>query len=322
MSFASPDEIIAVVNAIHDCISAFVSAYDNFRSRIYICECVENAEDNLKRPLDFEKVISDHVLTWGEYKELCEQDLEEITALCERVERLLSVRVKLTLTAANINAGMAKSTGAHDAWDWDFNKRNCSQDEWCSPTEQGCDFLSAMEHFSFLLNAQNFLTQLKWETYVKPLEAEPGMSAPSIVIRGSLVIHEDDVIFVRDTTTVECVRALDFLASRVPPPEPPRSPEGKSQTQNNNEVLGADSDPAKDTLKNEGWLKVSEAAKRLCDQIDNTISFTSAKARVSKACNTGILTCKGKGIQRRIEPDSLDSFILKIRNKALEEDMT
>ncbi len=67
-----------------------------------------------------------------------------------------------------------------------------------------------------------------------------------------------------------------------------------------------------------GWLTTSDAARRLCQQMDNTMTFEAAKTRISKACSKGIVSSEGGGRDRRINPQSLDAYILKCRNKGLE----
>lgn len=72
--------------------------------------------------------------------------------------------------------------------------------------------------------------------------------------------------------------------------------------------------------KMEFTLTVAQAARRLCKELDDTISFSGAKSQISKKCDQGIIFSEGKGVKRRINEDSLNSFILEKRNQRLQED--
>lgn len=63
------------------------------------------------------------------------------------------------------------------------------------------------------------------------------------------------------------------------------------------------------------WLTVTEAATRLCKEMDGTVLPKAAKPRISKACTSGKIKSTGSGTKRRIDPDSLNTFILDERNK-------
>jgi len=67
----------------------------------------------------------------------------------------------------------------------------------------------------------------------------------------------------------------------------------------------------------EDWLTVSDAARLYVHEMEDTVPFSTAKSRISKKCNNGKIHCKGKGSARRVQPDSLNTFILCCRDKAL-----
>jgi hypothetical protein len=74
-----------------------------------------------------------------------------------------------------------------------------------------------------------------------------------------------------------------------------------------------------DMSKQITWLTVSDAARRLAKELDNTISFEGAKSDIHRKCNAGVIDCHGQDRERRINPESLDSYILGRRNRVLND---
>lgn len=72
--------------------------------------------------------------------------------------------------------------------------------------------------------------------------------------------------------------------------------------------------------KMEFSLTVSAAARRLRKELDDTISPSGAKSEISKKCDQRVICSEGTGPERRINEDSLNSFILYKRNQRLQED--
>ena len=69
----------------------------------------------------------------------------------------------------------------------------------------------------------------------------------------------------------------------------------------------------KDTVE---WLTVTEAAKAHLDDVDG-LTLPIAKARISRACDSGQIVHVGRGTKRRIEPTSFAAWRLKEREKNL-----
>jgi hypothetical protein len=61
------------------------------------------------------------------------------------------------------------------------------------------------------------------------------------------------------------------------------------------------------------WLTVGGAAAKLQQDLP-WLSESAAKVRVSRACSAGKLTCEGVGAARRIDPESLDAWRLRVRD--------
>lgn len=71
------------------------------------------------------------------------------------------------------------------------------------------------------------------------------------------------------------------------------------------------------------WLKVKDAAQRYYDKLDGhltELTLGAAKTMISRRCTDGTIKHDGEGVARRVCPDSLDAFILKVRDKPLAED--
>lgn len=71
------------------------------------------------------------------------------------------------------------------------------------------------------------------------------------------------------------------------------------------------------------WLIVTESAKRFIQKTNsiriNPMTLGTAKKRISEACSKGKIVNRGKGSERRIDPDSLSTYILLERDKILEK---
>jgi hypothetical protein len=119
---------------------------------------------------------------------------------------------------------------------------------------------------------------------------------------------------------------LDFILTREPSETPPDDAGTESVVekppapQRAGKTAGTMTLPAPPPPKF-GGLTVSAAARRLCEQMDNTLTFGAAKKRITKNCDNGVINSAGKGRRRRVHPASLDSYILGCRNAALEPDV-
>lgn len=67
------------------------------------------------------------------------------------------------------------------------------------------------------------------------------------------------------------------------------------------------------------WLTVTEAARLHLEDVDG-MTLERAKVKICRACEQGIVLSNGKGIQRRIEPNSLAAWRLKERERNLAAD--
>lgn len=72
-------------------------------------------------------------------------------------------------------------------------------------------------------------------------------------------------------------------------------------------TAGVDPDP---------WLTVTEAAQRVLDEdVIFGASIKAVKVIISRACTNGEIISNGEGRDRRIEPASLNSWLLKRRQE-------
>jgi len=115
-------------------------------------------------------------------------------------------------------------------------------------------------------------------------------------------------------------RPTDLLASVEDLGYATPAPLQSIRTHESGEIIAFSSPQVPATLPLDKWLTVSKAAHRMCEQMDDTMTFGVAKTHISKACNKGAISCIEKGRLRRVNQDSLDSHILKLRNESLEED--
>ncbi len=72
--------------------------------------------------------------------------------------------------------------------------------------------------------------------------------------------------------------------------------------------------------RNNTWLTVTEAARFAHAQEVNTRNENAWKTAISRACAAGKIHCKGEKGNRRIDRDSLNTFIVKEREKYLESE--
>jgi hypothetical protein len=66
------------------------------------------------------------------------------------------------------------------------------------------------------------------------------------------------------------------------------------------------------------WLTVTQAAQQHLADVDDT-TMTTAKSKISRACDQGALTCSGRGQHRRIEPHSFAAWRLRQREQHLDD---
>ena len=65
------------------------------------------------------------------------------------------------------------------------------------------------------------------------------------------------------------------------------------------------------------WHSVSDAARMLMDVVSG-LAFSSAKSRLSRACDASNIVHRGEGFDRKIEPNSLSSWLMEQRNRDLD----
>lgn len=83
-------------------------------------------------------------------------------------------------------------------------------------------------------------------------------------------------------------------------------------------VLGSWEKPSPDEGE-VGWLKHSEAAKRLCEKTFKLKSLASYKTLITRMADKGQLKTNGKsGRHRRFEPSAIDSLALSLRDSDLD----
>lgn len=69
-------------------------------------------------------------------------------------------------------------------------------------------------------------------------------------------------------------------------------------------------------VQEQEWLTVAEAAKQHLNDVDG-LTYSVAKAKISRACNAGKIRSRGVGPQRRIDPGSFAEWRLHERERNL-----